>query len=89
MTDIAAPHRLFFDLVSRPEEKLDLARATLAIALPGYPGLDIERCIEKIGALAARVERRAGGERNAFRLIAATNLVLFTEEGFRGNSDDY
>jgi len=89
MIDPAASHRFFSELVSQPEEKLDLARAALAIALPSYPGLDIERCVEKIGALAARVERRAGEERNAFRLIAATNLVLFTEEGFRGNSDDY
>jgi len=87
--DPAASHRFFFELVSPPEEKLDLARAALAIALPGYPRLDTERCVEKIATLAARVERRAGEERNAFRLVVAMNLVLFTEEGFRGNSDDY
>jgi regulator of sirC expression with transglutaminase-like and TPR domain len=75
--------------VTEPEERLDLARAALAIALPGYPRLDADLWIEKIRTLAARVERRAGGERNAFRLVAAVNLVLFADEGFRGNSDDY
>ena len=89
MIDPTASHRFFSELVSQPEEELDLAWATLAIAFPSYPGLDAERCIEKIATLAARVERRAGGERNPLRLVAAMNLVLFTEEGFRGNSDDY
>jgi regulator of sirC expression with transglutaminase-like and TPR domain len=89
MMDPAAPHPLFSELVSQPEEKLDLARAALAIALPAYPELDIERSVEKIAALAVRVERRAGGEPDTFRLLAAMNLVLFSEEGLRGNSEDY
>ncbi len=72
-----------------PEEHIDLTRAALIIALTDYPDLDPEPYIGKIHELATRVDEyipRLGEPREA---IAALNTVLFDEEGFRGNRDDY
>lgn len=75
--------------MERPEERIDLGRAALTIALGDYPDLDISRYLGRIDELAVQVSQRSGAEADIFRLIAALNYVLFKEQGFRGNRDDY
>jgi regulator of sirC expression with transglutaminase-like and TPR domain len=83
------PYREFRQAVDRPEELIDLGRAALTIALDEYPNLDIAACLSQIDELAVRVAGRAGGESNVYRLIAALNTVLFKEQGFGPNRDNY
>lgn len=88
-----APHEtgsraLFAQLVSRPDEQIDLAGAALLIAREEYPGLEIERYVEKLDALAGELGRRVS-ESAIERVAAGLSQLLFAEEGFRGNSDDY
>ncbi len=83
------PYREFRQAVDRPEELIDLGRAALTIALDEYPNLDIAACLSRIDELAVRVAGRAGGESNVYRLIAALNTVLFKEQGFGPNRDNY
>ena len=71
------------------EETIDLGRAALTIALGDYPELDIENYLRRIDALAVAVSHRCGAEPDTFHSMAALNYVLFKEEGFRGNRDDY
>ncbi|MGH7846595.1 MAG: SirB1 family protein [Candidatus Binatia bacterium] len=79
----------FEEAVCRPEEQIDLARASLAIAQAEYPDLDIGRYLSKMEEMAEEVRSRAGENADPPRLIATLNFILFTREGLRGNSTDY
>ena len=83
------PYRDFRQAVDRPEEKIELSRAALTIALTDYPALDIPDYLARIDLLAAEVAGRLGPEADIYRSIAALNYVLFTQYGFHGNRDDY
>jgi regulator of sirC expression with transglutaminase-like and TPR domain len=88
-TVLTDPYREFRQAVESPEERLDLGRAALAIALTDYPDLDISSYLRRIDELAVQVSQRAGDEADILRLMAALNYVLFNEQGFQGNRDDY
>jgi len=79
----------FAAMVCLPDEQIDLARASLAIAQIDHPDLDVERYLRKIDDFAAQVRDRAGENADAPRLIATLNFVLFTLVGLRGNAPDY
>lgn len=86
---VTDPYREFRQAVARPEESIDLGRAALTIALAEYPDLDIAGYLRRIDELAVEVRQRCGADADVFRSIAALNYVLFKEQGFRGNRDDY
>ena len=86
---VTDPYREFRQAVERPEESIDLGHAALTIALADYPDLDIASYLRRIDELAVEVTRRRGADADVFRSIAALNYVLFKEQGFRGNRDDY
>ena len=71
------------------DERIDLVRAALTIAQTEYPELDFEVYCQRIQALAKRVERSIGDIGDPAQAIRALNQVLFAEEGFRGNTEDY
>jgi regulator of sirC expression with transglutaminase-like and TPR domain len=83
------PYREFRQAVDGPEEKIELSRAALTIALTDYPDLDIPAYLARIDLLASEVAGRLGPEADIYRSIAALNYVLFSQYGFRGNQDDY
>jgi regulator of sirC expression with transglutaminase-like and TPR domain len=87
--DAKGSHPAFAAMVCLPDEQIDLARASLAIAQGEYPDLDVERYLRKIDEIAAEVRNRAGEHADPPRLIATLNFVLFTIERLRGNSADY
>lgn len=71
------------------DERIDLLRAALTIARTEYPDLDFEGYGARIEELARRVKRLAPDLGDPSESIAALNRVLFEEEGFRGNREDY
>ena len=81
----------FATLVSEEidEHRISLARAALVIARTEYPGLDDEEYLGRLDGLAARVADRLPELPETPQVIAALNQVLFTEEEFRGNREDY
>lgn len=82
-------YRDFRQAVDRLQDEIDLGRAALTIAKGDYPGLNVDIYLSRIDQLGALVARRLGGESGAYPAIAALNAVLFGEQGFRGNRDDY
>jgi len=83
------PYREFRQAVDRSEEKIELGRAALTIALIDYPNLDIPDYLDRMDRLAMEVTGRSGPEADIYRSIAAVNYVLFRQYGFHGNRDDY
>ncbi len=71
------------------EERIDLVRASLTIAQTEYPDLDTNAYCSRIEELARRVKRLVPDLGDPSESITALNQVLFEEEGFRGNGEDY
>ncbi len=85
----AQTRQLFTDIVTGPENRLDLGRAALLIASEQYPGLDILRYVAKLEAMAAAVRPRVSTADEPILEIEHLNTYLFEERGFRGNSEAY
>jgi regulator of sirC expression with transglutaminase-like and TPR domain len=83
------PYRDFRQAVDRPEERIELDRAALTIALTDYPKLDISGYLTRMDQLAAEVGSRLDDQPDAYRFLAALNYVLFKQHGFHGNREDY
>lgn len=81
------PVQRFHDLLECKDEQVNLAEAALAIAATEYAGLDPAPWLASLDRLAARVE--AGPELSTLTNIAAINKVLFEEESFCGNDEEY
>jgi len=83
--------RAFVALVGQEveDERIDLVRAALTIAQTEYPELDTNANCRRIEELAHRVKRQVPDLGDPSKSIAALNRVLFEEEGFRGNAEDY
>lgn len=81
--------RRFHELAQRPEEQLDLVEASLVIALEENPALDLDRYLIEVGAWSDAVRGRLEGSRDVERIVETINRLLFDEEGFHGENDDY
>jgi regulator of sirC expression with transglutaminase-like and TPR domain len=79
--------RAFHDLLRGPDADLDLARAALAVARIEHPDVDERHELARLDALAARVGGGRRGEAGA--TLERLKRLLFDEEGFRGNADEY
>src|SRR5437879_4247536 len=77
------------------DENIDLLRAALVIAQTEYSDIDEARYIARVHALAKRVmsgpdlRSLIGRIPEPSETVRAINRILFDEEGFRGNHDDY
>ena len=78
-----------FQRLLRQEPGSDLIRIALEIARDAYPDLDPGPYLAKIDALAARARDRCPPIAKFRHLLGQINWVLFVEEGFQGNTDDY
>jgi regulator of sirC expression with transglutaminase-like and TPR domain len=68
---------------------VDLTRIALEIAQDAYPELDPSPYLGRIDDLAARVRDRCPPLARPRQVIGQVNWVLYVEEGFRGNTDEY
>ena len=73
----------------RGEDEPDLTRLCFEIARDAYPKLDPVPYLNKIDALANRVRDRCPQGAKARHILGQINWVLFVEEGFRGNVEEY
>ena len=71
------------------DERIPLDRAALTIARTEYPGLDFDPYLRRLEELARGVKERLPRVAEPGEIIAALNYVLFEQEGFRGNRQDY
>src|SRR6478672_11751366 len=87
--------RLFSRMVRMPDQEIDLVEAALLIAARQGNGVHTELCFAHLAAIAHRVEAllKAEGIEDPrlapCEAVDIINRVLFSEEGFAGNHDDY
>lgn len=86
MSNTNVVHR-FRALTEGPGEEINLAEAALAIAAAEYPQLTPEPWLARLDALAERVP--ADLQASPFLNIEALNRVLFEQEKFAGNEEEY
>ena len=79
----------FAELISRQDDRIELARACLQIAEDAYPGLDVDGYVGELERFAKRLRARFAPEAIVEDRIIALNEFLFDDLGFGGNTDDY
>jgi regulator of sirC expression with transglutaminase-like and TPR domain len=79
----------FRQIVSGPDEGINLAEAALLIASEEYPDLDIAAYLARLDEMAATLKRRLRADISPADAIVALNRFLFDEHGFTGNAADY
>lgn len=85
----ALARRRFEQIAGTPDALLDLVEGSLVIGLEENPSLDIEHYLDDVGAWTESVRSRLEGSRDVERMVETINRVLFEEEGFHGEDDDY
>ena len=89
LTHPALARRRFEEIAGRPDPQLDLVEASLVIALEEHPALDIGRHLIAVESWSDAVRGRLEGSRDVERIVETINRLLFEEEGFHGENDDY
>jgi regulator of sirC expression with transglutaminase-like and TPR domain len=69
--------------------RADLVRIALEIARDACPGLESAPSLRRLDDLAARVRLRVPEQAPTIALLQQINWVLYVEEGFSGNEEDY
>ena len=80
---------LFHELVSVADDAIDLAEAALAIAQEEYPTLDRAQYLLALDDLGEAARPRVARESTVLGVANALSHLLFEEQQFRGNAEDY
>lgn len=89
LTHPALARQRFREIAARPDPQLDLVEGSLVIALEDHPGLDIDRYLDRVAGWTGAVRERLEGSRDVDRIVDSINHLLFDEEGFHGEDEDY
>ncbi|HYK00185.1 MAG TPA: tetratricopeptide repeat protein [Thermoanaerobaculia bacterium] len=89
LTHPALARRWFEEIAGRPDPLLDLVEGSLVIALEENPSVDLDRYLREVRSWSEAVRSRLEGSRDVERIVETINRLLFDEEGFHGENDDY
>ena len=89
LTHPAVARRRFEEIAARPDSLVDLVEGSLVIALEENPALDLGHHLGEVRAWSDAVRERLAGSRDVERIVETINRLLFDEEGFHGEDDDY
>jgi len=76
-------------IANAPDGRIPLDRGALLIARSEYPDLDHARYLAEFDRLSGLARRRLPASREPLEMLEALNALLFEEEGYRGNDEDY
>ncbi len=81
--------KIFVELMSSDEADIDIALAALLVAAEQSPFINIERQLKRLNHIAEKVRRRLPESPSHHDVIRTLNYVLFEDEKFYANSEDY
>lgn len=87
--ELSEENRRLAEALAGEKSALDPGLLALLMAARHSPGLEIELYCARLDDLAARAKTRLMRARAPARVLATINDVLFEEEGFYGNVEDY
>lgn len=79
----------FIDLIQRPDESLELARAALLVAAECDANVDVDDELSRIRGWGDELASRIDPGWNNLQKLARLRAFLFEELGFRGDRNDY
>ena len=79
----------FSKLASLADDRIDLAHGALLIAKAAYPDLSESLYLDRLDRMAARVNLDLTDDTDSEGIIRKLNDVLFEQEKFRGNRENY
>ena len=86
---VTSARERFADVARCRDGDIDLAEAALWIAAEADPALDVRSCLAQIDRLAEKARARVAAEASDGQRVAILNRILFEEERFQGNREDY
>jgi|SRR5262245_3823427 len=89
LTHPAFARQRFREIASTPDDRLDLVEGSLVIALEDDPSIAIDSYLNQVGEWSGAVRERLEGSRDVDRIVESINHLLFDEEGFHGEDEDY
>lgn len=89
LTHPAFARRRFVEMAAMPDAALDLVEASLVIDVEDNPTIEISHYLGQVHGWSEAVQQRLAGSRDVERIVDAVNRLLFDEEGFHGENDDY
>ena len=89
LTHPAFARRRFVEMAQLPDAALDLVEASLVIDVEDHPTIAIDHYLDQVNDWSAAVRQRLGGSHDVERIVEAINTLLFDEEGFHGENEDY
>ncbi len=79
----------FAQEVSRSDESINLARASLYCAQAEYPELDVAKYLQQLDVIAEDIRAKLTSQRYPLQIIQTINNHLYNCLEFKGNSQDY
>jgi regulator of sirC expression with transglutaminase-like and TPR domain len=89
LTHPALARQRFRQIAELPDPLLDLVEASLVIALEEDPALNVDRYLTRVNEWSGAVRERLEGSRDIDRIVESINRLLFDEEGFHGEDENY
>lgn len=89
LTHPAFARARFRELATLPDHLVDLVEGSLLIAAEDQPGIEIDRYLGQLSHWSDAVRGRLEGSRDPERIVESINRLLFDEEGFHGENEDY
>lgn len=87
--DFPLARQHFYQEISQPDDRIDLAVAALYIAQEEYPNLEIEDDLNALDTMAEEVRSLLPAESYPLKIVGAINRYLYEDLGFEGNTQDY
>ena len=89
LTHPVLARRKFEELAARPDALVDLVEGSLLIALEEDAAIDIEHYRHEVDLWSEAIRERLEGSRDVEKIVETVNRLLFDEEGFHGEDEDY
>lgn len=75
--------------IARPDERINLAKASLFYAQAEYPNLKVDKYLDTLDAIALQIKPQLPAELYPLKVIETINNYLYNELHFSGNNLDY
>ena len=87
--DFPRARQLFYREINQPDGSINLAKASLYMALEEYPNFEPQEYLDALDSIADQVRSRLPTQNYPLRVIQTINRYLYEDCQFSGNDADY